>query len=63
MTVDFEPKRRTDPDVDNLPTFDQLPPPGYEEIRAREIASLLEEHNMTPEDLERYEKMVDQDQD
>ncbi|OGM08491.1 hypothetical protein A2159_02700 [Candidatus Woesebacteria bacterium RBG_13_34_9] len=68
MTVDSEPSNKPvpggkpTPGVENVPTFDELPPPGYEKARKREIKTLCEEHSMTPQDVERYEKIAEQEE-
>ena len=49
------------PGVDSLPTIDQLPPPGYERMRVRELKKISKETGIPVDEIERLEQMSDED--
>ena len=44
-----------------IPTIDQLPPPGYEEARAKEQKKLSEETGIPVDEIQRLEDMSEEE--
>jgi hypothetical protein len=63
MTVE-DPKNKSGkitPGVGNVPTIDELPPPGYRESLEKGRETIKKDFGLTDEDISHYEEMASND--